>query len=88
MSKEKGIESPFVSELESLMELIGKDEWFAFVKIIKKHKEWLNGQILTYTKQGKTREADRAQAKYEDAEMIFTLIRNRIVELQKGGHKQ
>jgi hypothetical protein len=47
-------------------------------------KKFLQGQINSFLRLGKYREADRTQAKFEDIDMIFKKLTEKVNNLRDG----
>ena len=70
-------------QFSNLMSLINSEEWRFFIQIKEKHTECLQAEVNRWLKEGKYREADRAQAKLEDNVFDIQLLNKRMQELKK-----
>jgi len=71
-------------EMSNLTLLINGQEWGTFCNVMRKHKDYLNKQVMRSVRRGEHREADRFQAKFEEIDVIHNQIMARMKELQKG----
>jgi len=84
MDQQEEFGSRLQQELDQLQELTKTQEWAAFLKIMAERKKFLQGQINSFLRLGKYREADRTQAKFEDIDMIFKKLTEKVNNLRDG----
>lgn len=71
-------------ELNSWDEIIHSDNWRVFLKLLKAHQEYLQGQVNEYLSKHEDRKAGECLACLNDSKKIIALVQNRINEIRKS----
>jgi len=70
-------------ELHQWDEIIKTEEWRAFVRLLKSHKEYLQGEVNKYLAKHEDRKAGEELAKLNDCDKLLQLVKTRIETLTK-----
>jgi len=86
---ERGVNvDDWLQELDGIINLIKSPGWNGFVKVLKKHKQFLQGQVNLAVDKGDIMAATKSRAKMEDVDKILSLFQDRFNELNKQKEEQ
>ena len=74
-------------ELNSWQDIIHSEGWRVFVKLLKTHQDYLQGQVNSFLRKKQYDDAYAFLAKMDDCQKILSLVQNRISEIRKGGEQ-
>lgn len=81
--EDQDVLNPLLEELEGWQDIIQSEAWRYFKDVMGRHREYCEREALLHIKKNDMVGANRAQAKAEDAETIFELVKARIRELNE-----
>lgn len=74
-------------ELDAWQNIIHSEDWRVFLKLLEKHKVYLQDRVNNYLAEHKDREAGEELAKLRDCTKLVSLVSSTISELRKRGEK-
>jgi len=79
MSKD---ENPLITELDELNILVTSENWRQYLKLLKKHSEYLQKEVNRFVREQNLICAYGALAKFDDAVKTIEIVYNRLQELR------
>lgn len=77
--------SPYnLYDYDTWKQLVTSENWWAFARLLKKHKEYLQTKVNGELRAHNDRSAGEWLAKLDDCDKILTLITQQLNELGKG----
>jgi hypothetical protein len=78
---------PPILEFEAWQNIIHSEDWRVFVRVLKTHKEYLQGRVNRHLEKHEDRKAGEELAKMRDCDNLLKLVETRIAELRKQTEK-